>query len=329
MTEARGEGRTGVVLLNMGGPASLDEIPAYLRRIFMDPLLIRLPLGGFYRPLLAGFVASRRGAKVRHRYALIGGKSPLLEETRKLAALLSRRVDVPIEIAMRYSSPSAAEAVAALEHAGVSKVVAVPLYPQYSSSTTASSVADLEAAVGDRMELIAVQYHYHHPGVADAMAQQLNAALEKQAWRSNAHVLFTAHSIPESYTRTGDPYVEHVRETVEAVAQAAGLSLPYSLAFQSATRFGSWHGPSVFDAVEELAEGGVRHLVVAPVSFVSENLETLFDLDIQLAAYCQDMGLQSMLRVPTLSESNSYADALADLIRCSAADVWGAQCTIP
>jgi len=322
-----GAGKTGVVLLAMGGPATVGESRDYLRRLFEDPMLVQLPGGRLFRSPLAGFISKRRARIAGERYEAIGGGSPLLAETQRLANLLFERLHAPVAIAMRYSHPFSSDAVAALSAAGVQRVVAIPLYPQFSTSTTASSLADFAGAAAGNLEaLVGVSDHHVHPGYVAALAAQTAKAVGALGNLRSSHILFTAHSIPESLTKKGDPYIAQVRATVDAVAaslKVSGIDLPFSLAFQSRVRFGKWHGPAAEDAVSELAATGIRRLVVAPVSFVSENLETLFDLDIELKDLCSDEGFVEFSRAATLSDSTLYADALADLARAAAAKSLG------
>ncbi len=323
---AEGNGVTGVALLAMGGPASLGEIRDYLRRLFEDPMLIRLPGGRLFRRPLAAFVSKRRAERVAHRYEQIGGASPLLAETLRLRDLVVARLGAPVEIAMRYSRPTADEAVDALCKAGVARVVAIPLYPQFSTSTSASSLADFARAAAGRLELTGVSDHFSHPGFVAGLASQIQRAISTFKSLERTHVLYTAHSVPESLTEGGDPYISQVKSTIEAVARELyerGVNLPSSLAFQSRVKFGRWHGPAVEDEVSDLHASGVRRLVVAPVSFVSENLETKFDLDIELHEQLCDEGFVEVARSGTLSDSPEYADALAALAHDAAEKSFG------
>ena len=317
---------TGVALLAMGGPADLKEIPEYLRRLFEDPMLIRLPGGKLFRRPLAAFVSKRRAERVAHRYEQIGGGSPLLAETTRLRDLVAARLKAPVEIAMRYSRPTADEAVAALRDAGAGRVVAIPLYPQFSTSTSASSLADFARAAQGHLGLAGVSDHFAHPGYVSALASQVEKAVRTFTSSERAHILYTAHSVPMSLTAKGDPYVSQVKGTILAVAEALfqrGVNLPSSLAFQSRVKFGKWHGPAVEDEVSDLYANGVRRLAVVPVSFVSENLETLYDIDIELREILCDEGFVEVARCATLSDSPGYADALAELARDAAIQSWG------
>mgnify|MGYP002640607049 CR=1 FL=1 len=307
--------KTGVILLNMGGPDDLEAIEGYLHRIFMDPMLIQLPAGFLYRRLLARFVAGKRAKKVASRYELIGGGSPLLRHTEVLASHLESALSVPVRIAMRYSLPGAKEAVASLEDAGVTRAVALPLYPQFSYSTTGSSLADLERASKGKIELDIVDRHSKDPGFISSLAEGVEHALSSLKSQDDLHVLFTSHSIPEKYTAAGDPYIAEVKATVGDVVDKLPGELSTSLAFQSAPKVGKWHGPSVEEEVPRLVERGVRRLVVCPVTFVSENLETLYDLDHVLAGASLEAGIVEFVRTSLPGESTTYLDALNRIIQ--------------
>jgi len=307
-----GEGKTkyGVVLMNMGGPSTLDDIRPYLRRVLADPMLIRLPGGARWQGVFASLVSSRRAKKVYSRYEMIGGGSPLLVETEKLADQLATETGLPVAVAMRYSAPFTLEAVGQLLAQGVETFVGLPLYPQYSTSTTASSLAELRRCLPDYMTMDTIDDHHLEPGYISALAE---AVCEARQTGSGAHVLFTAHSIPMSYTAGGDPYVGQVEATAAAVAAEAGLANRWSLAYQSATRMGRWHGPSAVEHLDTLRKRGISRLVVQPVTFVSENLETLYDLDVVLRQEASDM--EDFVRLPAPGSSPHYVAGLAALVK--------------
>jgi len=307
--------QTGVVLMNMGGPSSLDEVRAYMQRVLSDGRLIRLPGGPLFQEIFARTVSKRREARVRDRYAAIGGASPLLEATTTLAAQLARALSLPVKIAMRYSLPNATTAVKELVESGVRDVIGVPLYPQYSSSTTASSVHALEQALPDGLSLHVVERHHQEPGFLETLAASARAGLEEAG--KGAHLLLTAHSVPESYTRSGDPYIHEVRQTAVSLLARLLPTPPASLAFQSAMRFGRWHGPGLEEELDRLLVGGVRRLVVQPISFASENLETLYDLDIAFSEMARSRGIESFLRQGTPGASPAYVEGLARLVRAA------------
>ena len=309
----------GVVLMNMGGPGRLEEIEPYLRCLLRDRRIVRLPGGFLYQRMFARLVARRRAAKVAGRYAAIGGGSPLLDLTNLQAEALAALLGAPVAVAMRYSAPDTRSAMRTLARQGVGRVVGLPMYPQFSTSTTLSSLDEFHRHLPSGVRPEVIDRHYRSPGYVRALADALEAALGRLADRSDCHVLFTAHSIPVKYTRSGDPYVEEIRQTVAAVVEEAGLCLPHSLAFQSAVRFGKWHGPGVDEELVRLFEAGVRRLVVHPLSFACDNLETLYDLDIVCRNRCEEMGFEAFVRAAVPGAALPYIDGLAELVRAAVA----------
>lgn len=304
----------GVVLMNMGGPWTLDEIQPYLQRVLGDRHLVRLPGGWLYQGLFARLVSRRRARKVVDRYRQIGGGSPLLHETRELAGRLRGILEVPVEIAMRYSTPFAAEAAQHLVGHGCRRWVAVPLYPQYSTSTSASSLEDFASYVPEGIDYRVLERHYDNEGLLAALREGVDVALREAGRPARTAVLFTAHSIPTSYTAAGDPYISEVEATARALQERLPQEIPAALAFQSAVRFGTWHGPGPDDVLPDLRAQGVDGLVVQPLTFVSENLETRYDLDIVLRQAAQEAGFTWFRRGAAPGNSAAYVDGLARAI---------------
>jgi protoporphyrin/coproporphyrin ferrochelatase len=318
------DGSVGVVVMNMGGPGSLDDVQPYIQRVLSDPRVVRLPMvgrgngGRLAQWLFAALVSRRRAGSVRARYASIGGRSPLIDETRELAGRLSGELGAPVEVAMRYSAPSAADAVDALTRgARLRIVVGLSLYPQYSTATTESSLEDLREALPRGVRLVTVDRHSREPGFLDALAASACAGLGRAG--AGAHLLFTAHSVPVAYTEAGDPYVAEVEETVAAVASRLPSSRAggHSLAFQSAMRFGAWHGPNLDEELDRLVGAGVTQLVVQPVTFASENLETRYDLDIAFERAAAERGIERFIRQPTPGRSPRYVEGMAQQVRAA------------
>jgi ferrochelatase len=304
----------GVLLLNMGGPNSLEEVEPYLYRLFSDPDMIQLALGRFCQKALARTISSRRAPRVRLRYGKIGGRSPLGEDTARQASEIADRLGIPVEVGMRYSDPGVASGLDALLKKGVERFVVLPLYPQFSRTTTLSAIREFERQNGRTHPYQVIQSHHDDPGFIDAHAESLSNVIEEVPPDTSIHVIFVAHSIPARYVRNGDPYVGQVVETVDLIRQRCNLELPCSLAYQSQIGPIRWQGPSLSDILSCLRPGSVEQLVVHPVSFVTENIETLYDLDIVFKAKCQDNGIQKFTRVPALGTSPTYLDALARLV---------------
>jgi len=301
----------GVLLTDMGGPATTGDLEAFLRALLGDPRIMRMPFGFIVRPILSRRIARTRAPKVAPRYEAIGGGSPLLPATRRLAGAVEEQLGLPVHVAMRYTAPRLAPALEEMRGRGVGRVVVIPLYPQYSTSTTASTGDDLARNAPAEFSYTVVERHADQAAYLDIMAALLSES--RAAAPSGAYVLFTAHSVPESFTLGGDPYVAEISATVAGIAARAGLGEKgHSLAYQSVGPVGRWHGPSWEAALDRLHDDGVRHLVVQPLSFVSENLETLWDLDIEMRRRCATLGI-TMRRVPTPGAATGYATLLADL----------------
>ncbi len=305
----------GVLLLQMGGPERLEDVEPYLRALFADGEMIRLPLGVLYRRLLARIVAARRAGRIRERYRAIGGRSPLVEITRRQASALARELGRPVACGMRYTRPNTAEAVAELRAMKVRNLVALPLYPQYSRCTTGSALIQLERCARD-LAVTVVKDHHDDAGYIEAVSEKLRGYLSDWPADGRSRVLFAAHSIPLSYVRRGDPYVEQTRRTARLVAEASGLGeQDWRLAFSSRLGPVRWQGPSLEEMTAQLQSEQVRRLVVVPLSFVAENLETLWDLDLVFHRRCARAGIADFRRVPAVGDSERYVAALARLVR--------------
>jgi len=303
---------TAVLLLNMGGPRRPEEIEDYLRRIFSDRDMIAMPGGRFYQDRLARFIARRRAPRVAQRYRLIGGASPLDAETRRQAAGLARLLHCPVAYAMRYIEPFIPQALADLNGERPRRLVVIPLYPQYSRATTLSAIREFRRHAGPRPHIF-VEDHHDHPGYIEALAEGTAHCAARLDGDGKRHVLFVAHSIPLKAVAAGDPYVAQTEATVRAVTERLALDDGWSLAYSSRIGPVRWQGPSLEEELDRLAGENVRQLVVVPVSFVAENLETLYDLDHVFRQQCAAAGITRLERVPALGDSPRYLGALADL----------------
>jgi len=303
-------GPVGVALLNMGGPATVGEIRPFLTRLFSDVQMLPLPTP--LRQLLARFIAWRRAPKVSVRYEAIGGGSPVGRETvgqvKALQQRLGRRFIV--RHVFRYSDPGPEEVLAQLTDHGVNRLVALPAYPQWSVTTSGSSFEHLLQAARPRgVECLEAESYAAGEGFIRSLARGIEPLLD-----GADHLLFTAHGLPLRVIERGDPYVEQVQRTVEALTARLGSSLPVSLAFQSRLGPVEWVGPHIDDEIRRLAAEGVRTLVVAPVTFTCENLETLWDLDRDMADLGRSCGIETWRRAPAPGTSEDLIDQLARLV---------------
>ncbi len=322
-------GVVGIVALNLGGPESLDEVEPFLRRLFADPEVIRLGWLRFLQPLFARVVARRRAPFSRQAYAQIGGCSPILAESTAQAVavaeeLLLRGVAARPYVAMSCSRPFAAEAVAAMKNDGVGRALALPLFPHYSGSTTGSAFGALTRA-GAGLDLALVEHYPDAPGYVAAVADRVRDALLRlpEAHRETAPVLWSAHGLPESYIRHGDPYLDDVRVTVAAATRILGLGARGVLCFQSRVGRRKWLGPTTEETIDRLAKSGHTALAICPVSFTGEHIETLQEIDILYRDRARALGIKHFERAAAVACHPAFIGALADLaVKAAAARGW-------
>jgi ferrochelatase len=286
-----------VLLLAHGTPESLDDMPEYLTRV----------RGG--RPPSPELIEEMRG-----NYGAIGGRSPLTEITLAQASALASALEgMPVYVGMRNWRPYIRDVIAEASLAGVREMVAIPMAPQYSTLSVAKYAEAVEAARPAGMEVHFVRSWHEHPGLLDAFAEKLRAARSSGPWD---RVLFTAHSLPLRVVTQGDPYPDEVAATARGVAERAGVT-DYGLAYQSAGRTPEpWLGPPLEEALASAAQAGARRVLAAPVGFVCDHTEILFDIDVQAAQAARRLGIE-VGRTESLNTSRTFIRALADLVRAS------------
>ncbi len=310
--------KTAVLLLQMGGPDSLDAIEPFLLNLFMDRDIIRIG-PAFLQPLIARFIVKRRVPKVEAYYAKIGGKSPIRELTLAQAAALEAQLgeDYRCFVAMRYWRPTTIEALAAIKKEGITRIIALSLYPHYSRATTGSSVNELKRVLehsGVRFEVTYIDRFYDHPLYIRALAERIEEGLARFSDRSGVEVVFSAHSLPQSFIDQGDPYLAHIEETVRLVMERLG-AVSHHLAFQSKAGPVKWLEPSTEGMIKDLAAQGCKNLLMVPLSFVSDHIETLYEIDIQYAEEARALGIDNFRRSPSLNNAPLFIDCLADLVK--------------
>jgi len=314
-------GRLGVLLLHMGGPRFPAEVRPFLRRLFADPAMIHLPAPA--RLPLAGLIATLRAHAARRRYALLGGGSPAVAQVTALAAAVGRELagagaDAAVEPAFLYCGQDAGEAIDRLRARGAVRWVAVPEYPQWSATTTGASWRALDRAVAARAAALPglarlgrARSWCDDPGFADAWADVIGRTLgDRFPAGARPHLLFSAHGLPAGHARRGDPYPDQILRSVAAVA-ARFPDLPHGLAYQSRVGPVQWIGPEVTAEVRRLAAAGTRELLVVPISFLTDHIETLVELDVELAAIARAAGVTRLERPAPAATSPHAVRALA------------------
>jgi ferrochelatase len=306
---------TAVFLMNLGGPRSLAEVEPYLYQLFSDPLLINAPFGPF-RPLIAKLISKTRAPSSAEKYALIGGKSPLVEGTEAQARALAAELGpgYSCHLAMRCGQPSTAAGVQEALAAGAERALALPLYPQWANATTKSSLLELRRLWPKERPLAEVCTWHDHEGFLNASAAALGETLAKvePALRDRVLVIFSAHGLPMSQVRAGDPYPVYVEHSARETARRAGVKT-WQITYQSRVGPTKWLGPDTVEYLTANAKG--RVVVAVPIAFVSEHLETLYDMDILGREAALQHGAAAYLRVPALGVRPDFITALADVAK--------------
>ncbi len=317
-------GRIGVLLLNLGGPDKLEDVRPFLYNLFADPEIIRLPSPILQAPL-AWLISTLRAGKSQENYKKIGGGSPLRRITEAQAQAMRDRLkemghEVSIYVGMRYWHPFTEEAIAQIKRDKIEKLVILPLYPQFSISTSGSSFRLLERLWESDPDLQAIEYTvipswYDTPGYLQAMAQLINQRIDDTVDPASAHIFFSAHGVPVSYVEeAGDPYQQEMEACTKAIMKTLNRSNDYTLAYQSRVGPVEWLQPYTDEAIEALAEKGIEELVVVPISFVSEHIETLEEIDMEYREVAEAAGIKTFARVPAPDTNPTFIQALADLV---------------
>ncbi len=319
--------KLAVVLFNLGGPDSPSAIKPFLLNLFRDPAILRVPF--FIRPLLARLIAGARLKPATENYAILGGKSPLLELTQGQAAALEQALSAPgIEakcfIAMRYWHPFSLQTAAEVKAWGADEVFLLPLYPHYSTTTTGSSLAAWREAalkLGLALPVTTLCCWFDDADYVAATAAIVRRSLHEARATASAplRILFSAHGLPETIVAKGDPYQYQIESTVQAVVdemRLPGETLDWRVCYQSRATPQKWLDPSTESAVEEAARDGKAVLVV-PIAFVSEHSETLVELDVEYRELAEKLGVPGYYRVPAQNSDAAFIGALARAVHAA------------
>jgi ferrochelatase len=316
-------GRVGVLLLNLGGPDKLEDVRPFLYNLFADPEIIRLPIPLLQKPL-AWLISTLRAKKSEDNYKEIGGGSPLRSITEEQAqaleaSLQSKGCDAKVYIGMRYWHPFTEEAIDQIRADAIEELVILPLYPQFSISTSGSSFRLLEELWNEDPYLKRINYTvipswYERPGYLGAMAELIATELDKLPDPDGAHIFFSAHGVPVSYVEeAGDPYQKEIEACTAGIMQTLNRPNAHTLAYQSRVGPIEWLKPYTEDAIIDLAERQTETLVVVPISFVSEHIETLQEIDMEYREIAEENGIKNFHRVPALNTHPGFINDLAEM----------------
>ena len=319
------------MLFQLGGPDSLEAVEPFLLNLFLDPDIIPLGPFGLLRRPIAKLISSRRSIPVAGRYAEIGRRSPigmLTERQRlRLVEAVSPYIDAVAVVAMRYWHPFTSEAVDTLQKAGpLDEIVLLPLYPHYSYATTLSSLKEWRRVadqvkwgqLGRPPERTIDNFH-DHPLYIQALVQRIGSVLRQFTDSLRIHLVFSAHGLPMSLVEKGDPYPKQIEETVRLVCelgakQYSGWPRTHLLCYQSRVGPAKWLQPPLTETIERLGHEGVKEMLVAPISFVTEHIETLHEINIEAREEAEKLGIERFRMMPAVGDSPLFIAALKDLV---------------
>jgi protoporphyrin/coproporphyrin ferrochelatase len=286
---------TGILLINMGSPVCRCDMKVFLNNMFNDKAI--LPMPSFPRKMVAKIISTTRYKGSWDKYKLIGG-SPLMKSMNEIKAALATEIgsDYLISNAYSYSTPSVVQAVQLQYNQGIRNIIAIPVYPQFSITTTGSVITDLENA-NKQFKGIKIKIagsFYNEPSYIEYWTQQIQKTIaEKQL--SKPHLLFSGHAIPEYLIQKGDTYVQEINESARLISESLGLT--HDISFQSKIGRVKWVGPDTKDKLKDLSQKNVSEILIIPISFINENLETLYDLDIEIVPYGRnELGIKNLHR---------------------------------
>jgi protoporphyrin/coproporphyrin ferrochelatase len=307
-----------VILFQLGGPETLDAVEPFLYNLFCDPDIINFPGSFLARKPLAKLISTRRSKNVAKHYAEIGGGSPIRrlteQQARALEAALRPRINARTIVAMRYWHPDTCEAIAFLERAPFDELVLLPLYPHYSFATTGSSLKEWNRLYSARGPVRTIDHFFDHPDYVAAIVERINSVLYELEEPEQVHLVFSAHGLPLALVEKGDPYPKQIEQTVKLVQELGSWENPFTLCFQSRVGPQKWLQPSLTATIEQLAHRGVKRMLVIPISFLTEHIETLHEINIEAREEAEKLGVTEFHMMPALNDSPLLIRALADLV---------------
>jgi ferrochelatase len=334
----------GVLLLNLGGPDSLDSVRTFLYNLFSDRDIIKLPVPSFLQKTMAGIIAAARSKKVIEYYRMIGGKSPIFDITKDQAEALERYLNtnppIPpllkggegglftkggimggrykVYFGMRYSPPFIKDVVKRIIEDGIKSLIVLTLFPHYSKATTGSAFKELKRAFNEfgvwssEFRAIYVESWYDDPGYLDALSEKIKEGLKEFDSPEKVQVIFSAHSLPKAFIDAGDPYLRHLQATISGLLERV-RSISWHLGFQSRSGPVKWLEPETDFMIDKLANEGHREILIVPISFVSDHLETLYEIDILYKKMAEEKGIL-LRRTESLNTSPRFIGALGEII---------------
>jgi protoporphyrin/coproporphyrin ferrochelatase len=310
--------KIAVVLFQLGGPDSIAAVEPFLYNLFCDPDIINFPGSFLARKPLAKLISTTRSKVASQRYAAIGGGSPIRrlteQQARVLDAALRPHISARTVVAMRYWHPDTSEAIADLESAHFDELVLLPLYPHYSFATTGSSLKEWNRLYKPKVPVQLIDHFFDHPDYIAGVVERINSVLQQLPNPEEVHLVFSAHGLPMALVEKGDPYPQHIEATVRLVREMGSWRNPHILCYQSRVGPQKWLTPSLTGTIDQMAREGKRRLLVIPISFLTEHIETLHEINIEAREQAESLGIHDFHMMPALNDSPLLIRALADLV---------------
>ena len=311
--------KQALLLLNMGGPNTIEEVELFLRNMFADEHI--LPMNPYMRRFVGNIIISKRLEEVKENYRLLGGKSPLPALTEKLIAKLSEQLDMPIYAAMRYVPPFADKALFACKEQGVEELILFPMYPQYSTTTTLSSVEDVKKRceeMGYHPKITVIDPYYDDYDYIEASVAKIMEAMEGRETQAY-DLLLSAHGLPMSIIKAGDPYEKQVEGNVSALktylASKGIVFHDIKLVYQSKVGKSAWLEPNLADVLRNPTH---RKVIIYPLAFTIDNSETVFELDVEHREIAQKLKYEEYVVAKCMNDDERFVQLIVDRVNaCS------------
>lgn len=314
-----------VVLFNMGGPKINADVKPFLTRLFNDPLILRFPMSSLLQPFFAWLMVTFRGKATQERYQLIGGGSPIFDSTEKQVKALKdelkrRGRNLDVSFCFNYSEPLPEGVIESIKAAGKKYILPVSLYPHYSKATTGSNLHYLKEAaqkIYPEVQFLNASEYYLNDSYIEGFVDRIKESIKPGESLDDFYLMFSAHGLPLYFLIEGDPYPYQIHETTVKIIERLKRRDKWAVCFQSAVGPIKWLKPTTEGMIKILANRGQKKLLVIPVAFVSDHIETICEIDIEYRHTAQGAGVTDFRMSRALECHSGFIQALADSVEAS------------
>lgn len=309
-----------VTLMNMGGPRTNADVKTFLKRVFNDPILIRFPWSKILQPLFAWLLVTFRGKATEARYQLIGGGSPIYESTQKQAQALQVELNrrgrhLDVIFSFNYAEPLPSDAIRAIKQAGKRYILPLSLYPHYSLATTGSNVHYLKKEAQKNyldLKFLPVPSYYLHESYIRAFCDRIEEQLRPGESLDDFYLLFSAHGLPQYFLMEGDPYPFQIAQTTALILQKLNRQDCWAICYQSDVGPIEWLKPTTEHMIKTLADRGIKKIIIVPIAFVGDHIETICEIDMEYRHTAQKAGITDFRMSRALENHPGFIEAMAD-----------------